>query len=67
MGITMNILILNLSLTFTQVPNWHEDGFFEIHFDLQPNAKDTELGRETTPKHISEFLLKIKPDFVQYG
>ncbi len=67
MGITMNILILSLSLTFTQVPNWHEDGFFGIHFDLHPNAKDTEFGRRTAPEHISEFLLKVIPDFVQYG
>jgi len=66
MGITVNILILSILVTLTQSPNWHEDGFFGIHFDLHPNAKDTELGRETTPEQIRDFLLKVKPDFVQY-
>jgi len=48
------------------VANWHEDAFFGLHYDLHPNAGDTELGRETTYEHIREQLEKVKPDFVQY-
>ncbi|MBP7869628.1 MAG: hypothetical protein KA031_02955, partial [Candidatus Hydrogenedentes bacterium] len=46
--------------------NWHEDAFFGLHYDLHPNAGDTELGRETTYEHIWEMLEKVQPDFVQY-
>jgi hypothetical protein len=46
--------------------NWHEDAFFGLHYDLHPNDKDTELGRETTYEHIKEQLEKAKPDYVQY-
>ncbi len=46
--------------------NWHEAAFFGLHYDLHPNAKDTELGRETTYEHIRAELEKVKPDFVQY-
>ncbi len=46
--------------------NWHEKAFFGLHYDLHPNATDTELGRETTYEHIRAMLEKGKPDFVQY-
>ena len=46
--------------------NWHENAFFGLHYDLHPNARDTELGREATYKHIKAELEKVKPDFVQY-
>ncbi len=46
--------------------NWHEKAFFGLHYDLHPNAKDTELGRETTYDHIRAMLEKASPDFVQY-
>ncbi len=46
--------------------NWHEDAFFGLHYDLHPNAGDTELGRETTYEHIRAELEKVHPDFVQY-
>lgn len=51
---------------FGEATNWHEDAFFGLHYDLHPNANDTELGRETTYEHIREMLEKVKPDFVQY-
>lgn len=47
-------------------PNWHENAFFGLHYDLHPNAQDTELGRETTYDHIRAMLEKVRPDFVQY-
>jgi len=50
----------------TPAENWHADAFFGLHYDLHPNASDTELGRETTYEHIREQLEKVKPDFVQY-
>jgi hypothetical protein len=46
--------------------NWHARSFFGLHFDLHPNAEDTELGTETTYAHIRRELEKVKPDFVQY-
>jgi hypothetical protein len=46
--------------------NWHEDALFGLHYDLHPNAQDTELGRETTYEHVRAMLEKVKPDFVQY-
>ena len=46
--------------------NWHENAFFGLHYDLHPNAGDTELGRETTYEHIRAMLDKVQPDFVQY-
>jgi len=46
--------------------NWHEEAFFGLHYDLHPNAGDTELGRETTYEHIRAMLEKVRPDFVQY-
>lgn len=53
-------------LAVSQAPNWHEDAFFGLHYDLHPGAGDTELGRETTYEHIRAMLEKVKPDFVQY-
>ncbi len=47
-------------------PNWHENAFFGLHYDLHAGAKDTELGRETTEEHIRAMLDLVKPDFVQY-
>ncbi len=46
--------------------NWHEKAFFGLHYDLHPNAKDTELGKDTTYEHVRAMLEKVKPDFVQY-
>ena len=46
-------------------PNWHEKVFFGIHYDLHANAQDTELGRELTPAHLRERLLRTRPDWVQ--
>jgi alpha-L-fucosidase len=46
-------------------PNWHEDVFFGIHYDLHANAGDTELGRELTPEHLRERLRRVRPDWVQ--
>jgi hypothetical protein len=52
--------------TMSASNNWHENAFFGLHYDLHPNASDTELGRETTYEHIREQLEKVRPDFVQY-
>jgi len=46
--------------------NWRDTAFFGLHYDLHPNAGDTELGRETTHEHIRAMLEKVQPDFVQY-
>ncbi|MCA1902001.1 MAG: hypothetical protein LDL53_07255, partial [Candidatus Hydrogenedens sp.] len=59
-------LLLTTSFLLSQTPNWHEDAFFGIHFDLHPNANDKELGREVDAEQIRSFLEKVKPDYVQY-
>ncbi len=46
--------------------NWRDTAFFGLHYDLHPNAGDTELGRETTHDHVRAMLEKVRPDFVQY-
>ena len=55
--------------TYSQIPssrpNWHQDVFFGIHYDLHADAQDTELGRELTPEHLRERLLRTRPDWVQ--
>jgi hypothetical protein len=61
----MSVMLL-LGATSFAAENWHEDAFFGLHYDLHPNAGDTELGRETTYEHIRAMLEKGKPDFVQY-
>jgi hypothetical protein len=45
--------------------NWHEHVFFGIHYDFHATAFDTELGRELTPEHLRERLLRTHPDWVQ--
>ena len=50
----------------TRTPNWHDDVFFGLHFDLHPMKTDTSLGAETTYEHIRTELEKVRPDFVQY-
>jgi hypothetical protein len=67
MQIMLSIILAALASTVAAGPaNWHENAFFGLHYDLHPNVKDTELGRETTYEHIREQLEKAKPDYVQY-
>ncbi len=40
--------------------------FFGIHFDLHPRGDDTELGRDLSAANVTQFLERVKPDFVQY-
>ncbi|MEN6609146.1 MAG: hypothetical protein ABFD60_17995, partial [Bryobacteraceae bacterium] len=42
------------------------DCFFGMHFDLHPNDKDHDLGRNLSEEMIEKFLARVKPDFVQY-
>jgi alpha-L-fucosidase len=49
----------------SSTPNWHKNAFFGIHYDLHANADDTELGRELTPEHLRQRLLRTRPDWVQ--
>ncbi len=44
--------------------NWHEDAFFGIHYDFHASAKHTEIGKELTPGHLRERLLKVRPDWI---
>jgi hypothetical protein len=46
-------------------PNWHDDVFFGIHYDLHATATDTELGADFTHEHLRGVLERIKPDWVQ--
>ncbi len=60
------VAMLSIGSMARAVENWHEDAFFGLHYDLHPNATDTNLGEETTYEHIREMLEKVQPDFVQY-
>jgi hypothetical protein len=42
------------------------ESYFGLHFDLHPNEKDTELGRDVTPEAVGRLLDRVRPDFVQY-
>ena len=42
------------------------DAFFGLHFDLHANARDTELGAETTEENIRELIERVRPDWVQW-
>ncbi len=53
------------SQTAMPVANWHENALFGIHYDLHASATDTELGRELTPEHLRERLLRTRPDWIQ--
>jgi len=46
-------------------PNWHENAFFGIHYDLHAGPTDTELGRELNVEHLVERLARVMPDWVQ--
>ncbi len=46
-------------------PNWHEDAFFGIHYDLHAGPTDTELGRELSVDHLVERLERVMPDWIQ--
>ena len=46
-------------------PNWHEDAFFGIHYDLHAGPSDTELGRELSVDHLVERLERVMPDWIQ--
>ena len=43
-----------------------KDSFFGMHFDLHPNEKDKELGKDLTGEMVERFLDKVQPDYVQY-
>jgi len=49
-----------------ETAKWPATAFLGLHYDLHPNAGDTELGRETTYEHIRERLERVRPDYVQY-
>jgi hypothetical protein len=43
-----------------------KDCYFGLHFDLHPNAGDTELGRDLTDAMAAHLLESVRPDFIQY-
>jgi len=49
----------------TRRPNWHEDAFFGIHYDLHANEGDTVLGAELTEEHLQARLERVRPDWIQ--
>ena len=67
MKIFLIILILSsLCLrTFAQEKNWHDDAVFGLHFDLHASQYDAVLGKSLTNENLKEFLLKVKPDWIQ--
>lgn len=47
-------------------PRPRRESFFGLHFDLHPNASDTELGADLSEENIAALLDRVWPDFVQY-
>lgn len=47
-------------------PRPRRESFFGLHFDLHPNASDTELGADLSEENIAALLDRVRPDFVQY-
>lgn len=47
-------------------PRPRRESFFGLHFDLHPNASDTELGADLSEENIAGLLDRVRPDFVQY-
>lgn len=44
--------------------NWHEDAFFGIHYDFHASAAHKEIGKDLTPDHLRERLLRVRPDWI---
>ncbi|MEO8661667.1 MAG: hypothetical protein ABI693_24570 [Bryobacteraceae bacterium] len=42
------------------------DSFLGMHFDLHPGPDDMTLGRDLTDDMVERFLVRVKPDYVQY-
>ncbi len=47
-------------------PLLRQEAFFGLHFDLHPNASDTELGADVSEENIAALLDRVRPDYVQY-
>jgi len=43
-----------------------KDSYFGMHFDLHPQADDTDLGSDLAEEMIEKFLIAVEPDYVQY-
>jgi hypothetical protein len=43
-----------------------EESFFGMHFDLHPNPRDLELGKDLRKEQVLRFLDAVQPDYVQY-
>lgn len=41
-------------------------GLFGVHFDLHPGPGDPALGADVNEDMVRKFLMRVKPDFVQY-
>jgi len=52
-------------MSTSRTPNWHDEVFFGIHYDLHANANDTNLGAELTHDHLRERLQRVAPDWIQ--
>lgn len=48
-----------------KAPNWHDDAFFGIHYDLHAAGDDTELYAEFSEEHLEARLREVRPDWVQ--
>lgn len=47
-------------------PLSRKEAFFGLHFDLHPNANDTQLGEHITEEMIYNLINRVQPDFIQY-
>ena len=48
-----------------RTPNWHDDCFFGIHYDLHATADDTDFGAALSGEHLRQRLAQVQPDWIQ--
>lgn len=63
--ILLLLLLLSISLFGENKMNWHYRCNFGMHYDLHPQATDTELGAKITHENLRKALKKINPDWIQ--
>ncbi|MEI6257583.1 MAG: alpha-amylase family protein [Planctomycetota bacterium] len=72
--LTIVFCLMAAAVTFAQdaassparQPVPRSQGAFGVHFDLHPDLGDPALGADVNEEMIRKFLVRVKPDFVQY-
>ncbi len=52
-------------MTQPRRPNWHDDCYFGIHYDLHASPDDADFGAALSPEHLRQRLEQVRPDWIQ--